>query len=303
MKRVIIYLLVVFTLSACTNKDRLLSKAKKDAKEMVEKKAMEPANFNKDISLDEITPIYSSDSLCILYLSVKFKNLLGVDVTQRVEFVHFGDCWFVHAPDEDKKETTIFLPEELYEKEKKGKIYENSQYDDALYYRAALYMNKQNEEGELDIPITTGLWELGEYMDEYNKQTGHKYLLLSSSNGVEKGSDSDVKAELIVDNNEIYFNFLKKVLSSYSPVTSYGDIKISIEHSSGEKYGPWTFLVAKKGVVLPKNKKEQTEALRQLLKKEGKMTLMVRVDNFLIKSSFKFLMNVKGYNEAINYLR
>ncbi len=33
------------------------------------------------------------------------------------------------------------------------------------------------------------------------------------------------------------------------------------------------------------------------------MTLMVRVDNFLIKSSFKFLMNVKGYNEAINYLR
>lgn len=38
MKRVIIYLLVVFTLSACTNKDRLLSKAKKDAKEMVEKK-------------------------------------------------------------------------------------------------------------------------------------------------------------------------------------------------------------------------------------------------------------------------
>ena len=92
-------------------------------------------------------------------------------------------------------------------------------------------------------------------------------------------------------------------MSSYSPVTSYGDIKISIEHSSGEKYGPWTFLVAKKGVVLPKNKKEQTEALRQLLKKEGKMTLMVRVDNFLIKSSFKFLMNVKGYNEAINYLR
>lgn len=199
MKRVIIYLLVVFTLSACTNKDRLLSKAKKDAKEMVEKKAMEPANFNKNISLDEITPIYSSDSLCILYLSVKFKNLFGVDVTQRVEFVHFGDCWFVHAPDEDKKETTIFLPEELYEKEKKGKIYENYQYDDALYYRAALYMNKQNEEGELDIPITTGLWELGEYMDEYNKQTGRKYLLLSSSNGVEKGSDSDVKAELIVD--------------------------------------------------------------------------------------------------------
>ena len=179
MKRVIIYLLVVFTLSACTNKDRLLSKAKKDAKEMVEKIAMEPANFNKNISLDEITPIYSSDSLCILYLSVKFKNLLGVDVTQRVEFVHFGDCWFMHAPDEDKKETTIFLPEELYEKEKKGKIYENYQYDDALYYRAALYMNKQNEEENWTYlsQLDCGNWG-NTWMNIINRQVANIYYSL-----------------------------------------------------------------------------------------------------------------------------
>ena len=87
MKRVIIYLLVVFTLSACTNKDRLLSKAKKDAKEMVEKKAMEPANFNKNISLDEITPIYSSDSLLPLSPIIE---LFSVNIEMRSVFRSFA---------------------------------------------------------------------------------------------------------------------------------------------------------------------------------------------------------------------
>lgn len=69
MKRLIVYLLVFSALTACTKKDRLLSKAKNDAKEMIEKKAMDPAYFNSDIRLDEITPVYGSDSLCILYLN------------------------------------------------------------------------------------------------------------------------------------------------------------------------------------------------------------------------------------------
>lgn len=49
MKRVIIYLLVVFILSACTNKDRLLSKAKKDAKEMVEKSDNLPISIKTSV--------------------------------------------------------------------------------------------------------------------------------------------------------------------------------------------------------------------------------------------------------------
>lgn len=303
MSRVCFFLFVLFVLSSCTKKDRLVSKAKSDAKEMIEKKKMDPDNFNHDIRLEDMTPVYSSDSLCILYLDIKHKNALGIDITQKAEFVHFGDGWFLHAPDVDKDETTIYLPEEMFAKEKKGKIYENFSYDDAIYYRAALYYNKMMEDGTLEIPIKTGLWELKNYKNDYNEDTNSKYLLLSSYDAVEKNKESDVKAELIVDKDGIYFRFLKKrILSDYSPIADYGEHVVNIENSSGKTYGPWYFRATDDKFIPSKNKKEIIEGMQELLQKGDNITIMLRVDNLWIKSSFRFRMNLTGYNDAKNYL-
>lgn len=304
MRKVCIFLLALIVLSSCTKKERLLNIAKRDAKEMIEKEAMDPANFNKDIRLDEITPVYGSDSLCILYLNVKLKNLLGVEVVQRVEFIHFGDFWYRHTPDEDLGETTIFLPEESFSTEKKGMIYENYHYDDAIYYRAAFSLNKMNKEGNLDKPIKTGFWELGTYKDGFKEDTGSNYLSLSSYEGVEKNSESKVKAELIVDKNDIYFKVLKKSLGHFSPFTSYGDYAISIEKSDGKTCGPWTFFVTDKGIMPSKKRKDEINGvIKKLLEEEGKITIMATVDNFLVKSKLRFKMNLVGYLEAEKYLK
>ena len=147
MKRFLVCLLIALALTACTKKDRLLSKAKSDAKEMIEKMANDPDNFDKDIRLEDITPVYESDSLCILNLKIKHQNIIGIDINQRVEFVHFGNQWFYHSPnDEDEP---VYLTKEFIEKTKKDKIYENYKYDDAIYYRAALYCNKMSEDSSL----------------------------------------------------------------------------------------------------------------------------------------------------------
>lgn len=291
-------LFVLFVFSSCTKKDRLVSKAKSDAKEMIEKKRMDPDNFNRDIRLEDMTPVYSSDSLCILYLDIKHKNALGIDITQKAEFVHFGDGWFLHAPDGDKDETTIYLPEEMFAKEKNGKMYEEFSYDDAIYYRAALYYNKRMDDGSLEIPIKTGFWELRNYKNDYNEDTKSKYLLLSSYDGAEKNKESDVKAELIVDKDGIYFRFLKKMLGDYSPIADYGEHIVRIENSNGETSGPWYFRATDNNFVPLKNKKEIIEKLQELLLNGDKVTIMLRVDNFWIKSNFRFRMNLAGFDEA-----
>lgn len=303
MRNVYLLLLALIVLTSCSKKDRLLSQAKRDAKEMIEKKAMEPENFNRDIRLEDILPVYQSDSLCILYLTVNFKNALGMETNQRVEFVHFGDYWFTHAPDNDKGETTIYLPEESFAKERKGKIYEDYLYDDAVYYRAALYLNKQNPDGDLDIPIKTGLWELGNYKDSYNEDTDDYYLLLSSFYCSAEDEKYDVKAELIVDKETIYFRLWRKISGDFSIASNDGSFTISVEESSGDSYGPWIFRKTDQGVVPTKNKKEVIEKMKQILEHESVITVKTHNDGFWWKSRIKFKMNLAGYNEAKKYLR
>ena len=270
---------------------------------MVEKMAMEPEYFNKDIRLEEIMPVYESDSLCILYLTLNFKNILGIDANQRLEFVHFGDCWVTHYPDNDKGETTIYLPEESFAKEKKGKIYENYRYDDAIYYRAALHFNKQNKDGNLDIPIKTGFWKLENYKDSYDEDTENNYLLLSSFYCNGENKKDDYKAELIVDQETIYFRLLHKILGTYSVATVNGTFTVYVEESSGGSYGPWIFRGTDEGIVPSKNKKQIVEQMKKILEREDIITIETYNDVSWRKVSVQFGMNLAGYKEARKMLK
>ena len=138
------------------------------------------------------------------------------------------------------------------------------------------------EDGSLEIPIKTGLWELSNYKNDYNEDTNSKYLLLSSFAAVEKNKESDVKAELIVDKDGVYFRFLKRILGDYSPIANYGEHTVNIENSNGETYGPWCFRATDNNFVPSKNKKVIIESLQELLKKGDNITIMLRVDNFWI---------------------
>lgn len=295
MKRFLVCLLIALALTACTKKDRLLSKAKSDAKEMIEKMANDPDNFDKDIRLEDITPVYESDSLCILNLKIKHQNIIGIDINQRVEFVHFGNQWFYHSPnDEDEP---VYLTKEFIEKTKKDKIYENYKYDDAIYYRAALYCNKMSEDSSLSIPLITGLWELENNEDNSPQGPEGNHLVLCSYKSFKDGKKSDDKVELIVNKNDIYIR------------TSIGlwfwhNCTCIINHSNGLSYGPWPIHEKDKRIMPSKNKKDINDKIRLLLEEEGTMTIIVQHSLIMGDTrKYEFYMNLVGYKEARRFLK
>ena len=304
MKKIVVVLFIALAFMACSQKDRLRNKAISDAKEMIEKEAMKPERFAQDIRLEDITTVYESDSLCILNITTKNKNLLGMEVSQRLEFVHFGNSWFVHTP--DNKETPIYLTKEVFENEKKGKIYENYQYDDAIYYRAALYLNKMYGNGSLSIPLKTGLWELENNKDDFKKDTDCNYLLLRSYEGVEesdkyKSEEKDIskeEAELFVSKDDIYFRIIGKSMLFWYNRTCL------INHSNGESYGPWPICEKDEKIMPSKNKKDISDKIRHFLEEEGTMTIIIQHTHlFGTKSKHTFKMNLVGYNEASRFLK
>lgn len=295
MKRFLVCLLVVLTLTACTKKDRLLSKAKSDAKEMIEKLAKDPDNFDIDIHLEDITPVYESDSLCILYLKIKHQNAFGMDINQRIEFVHFGDFWFYHSPND--KDAPVYLTKEFLEENKKDKIYENYKYDDAIYYRAALYCNKMSEDSSLSIPLKTGMWELENNEENTPQSPEGNHLVLCSYKSFKDSKKSEDKAELIVNKNDIYIR------------TSIGlwfgrNCTCIIKHSNGQSYGPWPIHEKDKRIMPSKNKKDINNKIRLLLEEEGTMNIIVQHPLFMggIRK-YIFNMNLMGYKEARKFLK
>ena len=303
MRLINLLLLASIVLTSCSKKDRLLSQAKRDAKEMIEKEAMKPEYFNRNLRLEDITPVYNSDSLSILYLTVRYNNNLGLDVNQRAEFVHFGDRWFLHYPDNDKGESTIYFPYDSFDEEKSGTLYENYLYDDAIYYRAAFFINEMNTDGRFDIPIKTGLWKLHNKKNSYNEDTGSNSLSLSSFYCVEENRNDEVKVELIVDKSKIFFILWRKMLGSYSVASNDGNFTIEIEDTEGNSYGPWIFRKTEKGIIPAKNKENITKEMYHLLEKESVITVLSRNDGFWRRSRVRFKMNFAGYNEAKKYMR
>ena len=295
MKSFFVCLLIAIALTACTKKDRLLSKAKTDAKEMIEKMAKDPDNFDKDIRLEDITPVYESDSLCILYLKIKHQNILGMDVNQKFEFVHFGNQWFYHSPDDN--DAPVYLTKEFLEENKKAKIYENYEYDDAIYYRAALYYNKMSEDGSLYIPLKTGLWELENNEDDSKIALEGNHLVLRSYESMKDGKKNNDKVELIVSKNDIY------IRTSIS-LWFWRNCTCVIKHSNGMSYGPWSIHEKDKRIVPSKNKKDINDKIRYLLEEEGTMTITIQHSLFGGDTrKYVFNMNLDGYKEASSFLK
>jgi len=288
-------LFITLILIACSPKEKLQNRAISDAKNMIEKMANDPDNFDIDIRLEDITPVYESDSLCILNLKIKHQNSFGMDINQRIEFIHFGNLWFSHSPDD--KDAPVFLSKEFLEKNKKGKIYENFTYDDAIYYRAALYCNKMSEDGSLFIPLRTGLWDLENNEDDSPNDPDGNHLVLRSYECFKDGEKSEDKAEIVVSKKDIY-------LSISNSLWIWHNCTCSINHSNGMSYGPWPIHEEDKRIMPSRNKKDINDNIRLLLEEEGTMTIIIQHSLLMGETrKYEFNMNLAGYKEASRFLK
>lgn len=303
MKKItIIYLsFFSFILLSCVNKAKELNEeAEKSISQLFQEIAKDPSS----VHISNVNTVFSSDSLCILHFDLKAKNGLGIEITNRMEYVYLTsrdkkyEAYQAISPD------SIYQNKKTFDKKKIGKIYENLPYEDAIYYRAAILANNvgrvagdKDGEEEIDIPIptNTGYWELGYYVDEFGEETSTGYIRLGGK-GVFSNSattNSRMTAILLVDRKNVTFRFIE--YDSHL-VKNDGTCYMKIKDSYGDVHEV-TFYNSNDGALTTYS----DETIKEILKKGGLITISATMGEYT-KSTYLFKMDVSGYEEAYTFI-
>ena len=299
----------ILAVSSCSNPGSKLEKA---AQAQVQAKLTELAKDPSSVKFDAIETKYLDDSLCILHMNWTAKNGLGHEVTDQIEYYYIGaNGKFYEAYQEFSGDGAIFCTEEQYNKQKKGKIYENLSYGDGLRYLVAIFTNTSgreagNSEGgpfAIAVPTGTGQWELKAYTDEFGEEGNEKYLVLSGtgtfSNSATTGSK--MRAILFVEKGGD-FSF-RLIEYSSSVVKSDDSYSYHIKDSEGEVYDMTLYNSYSSGQMSTWRSADVTK-MSAILNKGGVFTVAVRELNaYGTPDTYLFKMDATGFANAIKYLQ
>ena len=301
--------LTVLLLTACTQSQKTSSEAKTSMTSLVKELAKNP----ESVKIDNVDAIYQNDSLTILRFDFTAKNGLGIETTDRMEYVYLiqGDKKYetLHELDED----SIYIDNSTWEKTRKGSIYENLDYDNAIRYLAAININKKGrvvgdksreQDVVIEVPTGTGLWELRSYKDSFGEETNDRYLVLTGE-GVFSNSattNSELKVVFFVDKDSFSFRLfeygsfpVKDDDASY--VTRIRDGERNIQDFRLRNSG-------QSGQIRPYyiDQEEDYKKMVDLLNKGGEITVLMNY-NYYSDSDYRFKLNVDGFEEAIKFVK
>lgn len=290
---------VLFT--ACSNK----------AKELKEEAEIEMPLIFYDIAKDpssveisSVNPVFSNDSLCILHFCFSAKNGLGIETTNKMEYVYLESGGQKYEAFKILDADSVYQDQATFEKKKVDKIYENLPYESAIYYRAAIFINSNGrvvgdkeceEEIKIPIPTGTGFWELGYYVDEFGDDTPNRFLRIAGkgvfSNSATTGSR--MTAYLIVDRKNIAFRFVE-----YDDHVVKDDetCQMKIKDSYGDVH-EITLYNSRDGQMTTYSNSE----VKEILMKGGKITISAEMGKYS-KSTYLFKMDVSGYDQAYEFI-
>lgn len=122
--------MMILSIESCSESAKL----EKTAKEQMEATFKEMARDPSSVSISNIETVFCDDSLCIIHCDFTAKNGLGVEVTDRCEyvFIHSNGKNYESYQEISKNEEGVFVNKEKYEKDKKGTIYESLPYEEGL---------------------------------------------------------------------------------------------------------------------------------------------------------------------------
>lgn len=309
------YLFIIATIvascifSSCSEKAKFESEAKKQMETTFKEMAKDPSS----VKLSNIEIVYSDDSLCIIHADFAAKNGLGTEVKNRTEYI------FIHSNGKnyeayqviDNGNEGIYITEEKYEKEKKGKIYQSLDYNAGTRYLAALYVNGDGREAgnseyesfSIPVPTGTGSWDLKSYQDEFGEVGAGKYLVLMG-NGIFSNSattNSKLTAILFVDKD---FDFSFKLVEYNSSVVKSDDsYDFKIKDSHGDVHSMILYNSYESGQMHSWDS-DNKEILKKILRKGGVITVSVRERNaYSTPDTYLFKLNVTGYDKAATFLK
>lgn len=155
------------------------AKTKKEADAAMRQFLTEIAKDPQSVKIDDTKVVYSQDSLCIYHTVVKAKNGIGMETSERMEYVYLVSQGKAYEACHEVDFDSVYISQENFEKDKKGKFYSSLSYNDALRYKASVFImtkgrsvgDKEYNDVELDMPLNTGLWELHQFKDQFQEET------------------------------------------------------------------------------------------------------------------------------------
>ena len=310
MKKIFYFTIVMalgLAMTACSKASKLESKAYEQMELTIKEMAMDA----KSVSFMDEETVYSDDSLCIIHANMKAKNGLGIEITQKLEYIYINSNGKNYESFSTLSQNNgVYATKEDYDKNKKGEIYEKLPYEAGMRYLATLKVVDEGREvgvkepGLISIPVSTGTgyWGLNNFSDDFGEKSAEKYIALKGK-GVFSNSAttrSEMSACLFADGNLFSFKFVEY---NFSTVTSEDKFKFKIKDSTG-KVHEMTLQNTYTGQMMSIDKKDH-ETLTEILKKGGVITISAEeVGKYYstLKSTYVFKMDVTGYTNALKYL-
>ncbi len=296
-----ICILMAVFITSCKNKAKELREEAKQAMPII---LNEIAKDPSSVKITNVNTVFSNDSLCIFHFNLTAKNGLGMETTNKMEYVYLETGGKKYEAYNLLDADSVYQAPQTFEKKKVGKIYENLPYESALFYRAAILANNNGrvvgdkggeEEINIPIPTNTGFWELGNFVDEFGDETPNRYLRLGGkgifSNSATTGSR--MTAYLVVDRKDVTFRFVEY---DNHVVKDDESCEMKIKDSNGDVH-EITLYNSRDGQMTTFS----DETIKDILKKGGQITCSAEMGKYS-KSKYLFKMDVSGYEQAYEFI-
>ena len=307
MKKPAIMALLAIVMMSCSE----ASKLENEAKERVNQTFHELAKDPSSVQLSNVNAVYSNDSLCILHFDFKAKNGLGIETTDRMEYVYLVSAAKKYEAYQELGGDSIFQDNATFEKTKKGKIYEKLPYETALYYLAATFINNQGrvvgdkareQDVLIPVPTGTGAWEMHFYKDEFGEEGSGKYLTLMGKGTFSNSATTGSRMTAILFVSKSGGMSFRLVEYDSNIVKSDDYYECKIKDSEGDVITMSLRNDEESGDMHSWNT-DEVNNLHKALLKGGVITVSIReMYAYSTPDTYLFKMNVTGFEEAFSFL-
>lgn len=301
------YLAVLLILSLIVGGCSRTEKTKEEAEVAMKQLLTEMAKAPQSVKIDETKAIYCQDSLCIYHTVVKAKNGIGIETSERMEYVYLISQGKAYEACHEINYDSVYVSSQNFENDKKGKFYSSLSYDDALRYKAVVFImtkgravgGKEYNDVELNMPLNTGLWELHQFKDQFQEETGNTYLTLSGkgffSNSATTGSR--LTAIIFSSSNNIS---LRLIEYDSSIVKGSGTYSLNVKDGDGDIHQFRLYNDNDGDMTFSSWEDESMPDFIEILRKGGVISCVVtEEDSYGVPSKYYFKFNTSGYLNAI----
>jgi hypothetical protein len=265
-------------------------------------------NNSKEIEISNIVTNtkFVNDSLCIIDAVYDVKVLDDEKHQKTVDYVYLIHSHNAYeAIRNEVFDDIVFLSKDEFEKKRIGEIYEELNYEDALYYLASILINKHgrqvdNHNKDVNIPTPFGNWELYTVEDVFGDMTTKKYIGTKGkgTTSVNANKNIDMTVYLFIRDEEVFFKFhlgdLQYVCDFDLPII------MKIKDSEGKVYS-FDFICKNNGEIrlrTENNNKQLYHQFISILEKEGIVSGSTEIHH----SPYKFKIDITGYHNILKRL-